>query len=190
VERGSRKQQHRTKNDRASDLAKRKLSRMVETLNPVFFSWVKTMPIHTTYLGYVRKHRPSLIHNLFLIYYVMRNRGNNEVAPGEWLYPYLKLRKAYNSKQERDELWKKYEENYMIQIGLSKEARTWMEKRSQEAKIGNILLVCYEKDAQHCHRRLLAEEIARRFGVEYKGELEEPAHIYSLDGKPDKFDYQ
>jgi len=46
-----------------------------------------------------------------------------------------------------------------------------MEKRAQEAKIGNILLVCYEKDATHCHRRLLAEEIARRFGVEYKGEL-------------------
>jgi len=42
----------------------------------------------------------------------------------------------------------------------------------------------------HCHRRLLAEEIARRFGAEYKGEVEAPAHIYSLDGKPDKFDYQ
>jgi len=52
-------------------------------------------------------------------------------------------------------------------------SRQWMERRAQEAKIGNILLVCCEKDATHCHRRLLAEEIARRFGVEYKGELPE-----------------
>jgi len=66
--------------------------------------------------------------------------------------------------------WENYRLVYLRQLNRP-EAQNWMEKRAQEAKIGNILLVCYEKDATHCHRRLLAEEIARRFGVEYKGEL-------------------
>jgi len=150
------------------------------------------MPIFTTYLGFLNKHggadKVAMKLGSCFVYYVARNKGNNTVAPEEkMLEAFLKLRKLYGDKEE---FWKQYEDNYLIQIGLSKDAQAWMEKRSQEAKIGNILLVCYEKNAQHCHRRLLAEEIARRFGVEYKGELEEPAHIYSLDGKPDKFDYQ
>ena len=152
---------------------------------------VNSMPIYTTYLGYLNKHRDAAqrLGSCF-VYYVMRNRGNNEVAPGEWLYGFLKLWKVTRTKETLDELWKQYEENYLIQIGLSKAAQEWMEKRAGEAKLGNILLVCFEKDIAHCHRRLLAEEIARRFGAEYKGEVEEPAHIYSLDGKPDKFNYQ
>ena len=134
---------------------------------------VNSMPIYTTYLGYLNKHRdaPQQLGSCF-VYYVMRNRGNNEVAPNkEMLEAFMKVKKIYVSKDEQEEFWKQYEENYLIQIGLSKEAKTWMEKRSQEAKIGNILLVCFEKDATRCHRRLLAEEIKRRFGAEYKGEL-------------------
>jgi len=150
------------------------------------------MPIFTTYLGFLNKHggADKLAQRLgsCFVYYVMRDRGNNQVAPAEMmLKAFKKLLQLYGDKEE---FWKQYEENYLIQIGLDNKALVWMEKRAQEARVGNILLVCFEKNAQRCHRRLLAEEIARRFGVEYKGEVEEPAHIYSLDGKPDKFDYQ
>jgi len=122
------------------------------------------MPIYTTYLGYLRKYNMVILNNKYSelkTYYVMRNRGNNEVAPT------LECLKAF----QRDSDWDRYECWYLYWIRKQPEAQLWMEKRAQEAKIGNILLVCYEKDATHCHRRLLAEEIARRFGVEYKGEL-------------------
>jgi len=134
------------------------------------------MPIYTTYLAFLTKHKNLAVRlGSCFIYYIARNRGNNAVAPEEkMLEAFMKLKKMYRAPKEQEELWKQYEENYLIQIGLSKDAQAWMEKRAGEAKIGNILLVCYEKDAQHCHRRLLAEEIARRFNVEYKGELEEP----------------
>ena len=152
------------------------------------------MPIYTTYLGFLNKHGGShkvgmKIGSCF-IYYVMRDRGNNSVAPSQEL-----LRDAKQGKID----WKTYEARYLSEFRKRRQstlsdgslpAYLWMERRAGEAKIGNILLICFEKDAQHCHRRLLAEEIARRFGAEYKGEVEEPAHIYSLDGKPDKFNYQ
>lgn len=153
------------------------------------------MPIFTTYLGFLNKHgganKVGMKLGSCFVYYIMLHRGNDAVAPNEdMLKAFLELKKATVTEQGQRELWEQYEENYLIQIGLSKEALTWMEKRAGEAKIGNILLVCFEKKHQRCHRRLLAEEIARRFGAEYKGEVEEAAHIYSLDGKPDKFDYQ
>jgi len=161
-----------------------------------FFILGDFMPIWTTYLGFLNKHGGAdkvaqKIGSCF-VYFVMINRGNNEVAPSEEL-----LRDAKKGRI----LWEDYEEEYLREIrdeaatswvskGGKMPGLQWMEKRAGEAKVGNILLVCFEKDAGHCHRRLLAEEIARRFGAEYKGELEEPAHIYSLDGKFDKFDYQ
>lgn len=68
-------------------------------------------------------------------------------------------------------IWPNYVELYVRGLS-SEEAQSWMEKRASEAKLGNILLVCFERDSFHCHRRLLAEEIAKRFGVEYKGEVQ------------------
>jgi len=131
------------------------------------------MPIYTSYLGFLNKHggADKVAQKLgsCFVYYVQRNRGNNAVAPEEMmLKAFLKLRKLYGDKEE---FWKQYEDNYLIQIGLDKEAQKWMKTRAYEARIGNILLVCYEKDAGHCHRRLLAQEIARRFGAKYEGEL-------------------
>jgi uncharacterized protein YeaO (DUF488 family) len=124
----------------------------------------ENMPIYTTYLGYLRKYNMVILSNKYSelkTYYVMRNRGNNEVAPMD---PVL-----IKATKEKD--WTLYEGLYQSWL-LTPKAKRWMEKRAQEAKIGNILLVCYEKDATHCHRRLLAEEIAKRFDVEYKGELQ------------------
>jgi len=142
------------------------------------------MPIYSTYLGFLNKHggadKVAMKLGSCFVYYVMRNRGNNAVAP--------MVAELIKATREKD--WETYEKIYHEEL-QKPEALAWMKTRAYEARIGNIVLVCYEKDAAHCHRRLLAEEIARLFnGVEYKGELEEPAHIYSLDGKPDKFDYQ
>lgn len=132
------------------------------------------MPIYTTYLAFLRKAKYNPL-NIFphalketIIHYVMRNRGNNDVAPdADMLKNFKKLEKAYSL----SELWPQYEENYLIQIGLSKKARNWMQKTAEESKRANVVLVCYEKNAQFCHRRLLAEEISRRYGADYKGEL-------------------
>jgi len=117
------------------------------------------MPIYTTYLGNKPKEKAQKLGSCF-VYFVMRNRGNNEVAPmSQDLIDAAK-----------DGAWAYYEKHYN-ELLATPEAHKWMEKRAQEARIGNILLVCFEKNPQKCHRRLLAEEIARRFGVEYKGEL-------------------
>jgi len=147
--------------------------------NLFFLSWVKKVPIYTTYLGFLNKHggahKVGMELGSCFIYYVMRNRGNNEVAPSKQLLTDAKSGLIG---------WATYQKRYLTQISpYTKEfldawkhenpAIEWMEKRAGEAEIGNILLVCYEKDATHCHRRLLAEEIVRRFGVEYKGELSE-----------------
>jgi len=123
---------------------------------------VNSLPIYTTYLGYLNKHRdaPQKLGSCF-VYYVMVGRGNDDVAP------YIETVQAF----KKGELtWEDYKVIYLRTIDTPN-GKEWMEKRAQEAHIGNILLVCFEKDATHCHRRLLAEEIARRFGVEYKGEL-------------------
>jgi len=132
------------------------------------------MPIYTTYLAFLRKAKYNPL-NIFphalketIIHYIMRNRGNNDVAPDEdMLKNFMKLIKIYGIAK----LWPQYEENYLIQIGLSTKARDWMQKTAKESKRANVVLVCYEKDVRFCHRRLLAEEISRRYGAEYEGEL-------------------
>jgi len=119
------------------------------------------MPIYTTYLANKPKSVTETRFGSWFIYFVMRNRGNNEVAPPEWLLRNVKAGRV---------TWEKYVLYYSDWLATML-AEEWMEKRAREAKIGNVLLVCFEKDATHCHRRLLAEEISKRFGVEYKGEL-------------------
>jgi len=107
------------------------------------------------------------------IYYVMLNRGNNEVAPEEkFLKSYKKMWKIYTSKEDRKELWEQYEEGYHTQIGLSHKARDWMKRVAEESLFRDVILVCFEKDHIHCHRYLLANEIVRRHPeVNYVGEL-------------------
>ena len=132
------------------------------------------MALWTTYLAFLRKVNwnpcnvfpDELEETIFL--YVMRNRGNDEVAPSDdWWKPFKKLAKVYPI----EELWEHYEDNYLLQIGLSKDAINWMQNTAYTSKRANIVLICYEKNAQYCHRRLLAEELARRFGADYRGEL-------------------
>lgn len=106
--------------------------------------------------------------------YVMRNRGNNEVAPNEDMLRSFK--KLVLVQGMTEELWSQYRENYLIQIGLSPAAKDWIKNVVDELKGGiHVVLICFEKDAAHCHRRLLAEEIKRQWPeVDYKGEISLP----------------
>jgi len=141
----------------------------------------ENMPLFTTYLAFLKKgvgwfdDKPTYISTddrfqkgKFL--YVMRNRGNNEVAPNEdMLRSFKKLALIQGMTKE---LWEQYEENYLIQIGLSPAATDWMKRVANQSLKENVVLVCYEKDSEHCHRTLLAREIMRRYPkATYKGEL-------------------
>jgi len=130
------------------------------------------MAIYTTYLGFLNKHKNAAekVGSCF-VFYIMRGRGNDEVAPSE---ASLKLFLARRKEEgDSEKLWQEYKDDYLAKIRLSVAAKKWMRQRALDAKIGNILLVCFEKDVHHCHRRLLAEEMQKHYHVEYKGELKE-----------------
>lgn len=135
------------------------------------------MALFTTYLAQLKGENLSDfgLRNPKL-YYVMRNRGNNEVAPSDTYLPhFLKLRKDYEKigdKERLRELWEQYKENYFFQLGLSKDAQNWIRRVAEESLWRDIVLVCYERDYLHCHRHLLAQEIVRLHPeVCYVGEL-------------------
>jgi len=139
------------------------------------------MPIYTTYLAFLRKADynplhifPDALHET-IIYYVMRNRGNNEVAPSEILLEWISIQKKnYGdnwSQIGKTKCWQKYVQEYLDQFNRYEPAKQWMKKVANEARRANVVLVCFEKDQHHCHRRLLAQEISQRFDVDYKGEL-------------------
>lgn len=95
------------------------------------------------------------------IYYVMRDRGNNEVAPTkEVLHAGVGNRKK----------WTLYKKAYLNHL-KSEEAKAWIEKVADESLWQDVVLICYERDPARCHRRLLAHEIARHKAVNYVGEL-------------------
>lgn len=137
------------------------------------------MPLYTTYLGFLNKNdgpigffggKPWMIEvndegdvEKAKFLYVMRNRGNDAVAPTERMLHHFK---AFDD-------WEGYEREYLKRLHSQEDAKAWMQSVAEKSKEINVVLVCYEKDASHCHRTLLAQEIARRFPfVEFKGELE------------------
>jgi len=116
--------------------------------------------IYTTYLAKLKNDPdiPQKIGSCF-VYHIAIARAPKEnrcVAPTWTLLNEYKLNGN----------WESYKEIYLDQIRKSPEAQEWIQKRSNEALIGNILLVCYEKSNERCHRRLLAEEIARLINSE------------------------
>lgn len=134
------------------------------------------MALYTSYLGFfnrkdcffeldagiyvdTRSHNPRYM----IPFFIMRNRGNNEVAPTAFLLKSLK---------DAEINWSEYRHRYLDWIG-SKSAVEWMKRIGETAQKHDVVLICYEKDAEHCHRTLLAEAISKWSGVEYKGELTE-----------------
>lgn len=131
------------------------------------------MALFTTYLGFLRNYNSPT--KKFM--YVMRNRGNNQVAPSkELLDQWLREKKLFKEFGEWETrgiaaCWPHYKRKY-LKLLESEQAKAWMQKVAKEAQRGDVVLVCYEKDSKHCHRRLLAQEIVRRHPeVEYRGEL-------------------
>jgi len=129
------------------------------------------VPLWTTYLAFLRKvdYNPlrvfpnELKETIFK--YIMRNRGNNEVAPSKEL-----LTSARNGKIS----WEEYSEKYTAQIRDSLLAHIWMRKVAEETQRANVVLICFEKDASRCHRTLLANNIVFLYSsVDYRGELKE-----------------
>ena len=129
------------------------------------------MPLWTTYLSFLSRNKEDILRKLkcfstkhgAIIHYVMRKRGNDEVAPSKAL-----LFLGKNGKIS----WQEYAQNYLMDIRDSADAYNWMFVAAEDAKHLEVILVCFEKDANHCHRTLLANEIVRTFSdVDYKGEL-------------------
>jgi uncharacterized protein YeaO (DUF488 family) len=126
------------------------------------------MTLFTTYLSALRKVNwnpskifPNQLRSVKLVY-VMRNRGNNEVAPTKEA---LKRFKSTND-------WEGYKKWYMTERLETKEAKDWMNRTAEESLFIDIFLVCYEKDPQRCHRTLLALKIKQLHPeVNYVGEL-------------------
>jgi hypothetical protein len=127
------------------------------------------MPLFTTYLA--RRNwlmeSPSRLRSVFSdtlpeFVYVMRNRGNREVEPPEMV---LRLAK------EGAITWEGYRDAYLDSLNTY-DSRWWMQLVASRCHEKNIVLVCFERSSEHCHRRLLAELMAQDYYVEYKGELE------------------
>lgn len=144
------------------------------------------MALWTTYLSFITRHRNEIM--LYLHersfnpataireLYLMRNRGNNAVAPSkdllEW---FLRMKKLFGDEWEaRGKIveWPEYKKRYLAQLE-TEEAIEWMKHVAELSKNHEVILVCYEKDWRHCHRYLLAKTIEEKFGVKYEGEIEE-----------------
>lgn len=128
------------------------------------------MPLWTTYLANWSNKQEEILEYLrafdashgVVPQFVMLNRGNNEVAPNK------ELLEMYKSGQAS---WNAYTLAYEMLLN-SDDAYDWMFQAVADAKTLHVVLICFEKSPEHCHRRLLAEKIKAIFPeVDYKGEL-------------------
>lgn len=120
--------------------------------------------LYTTCLSALKKIKRKI-----KSYYVMRNRGNDVVAPDQ-----------LDLDQYRGGVltWEGFKVNYQAKL-MQPEAVEWMRRVSVEAVSEDVVLVGEEKDAEHCHRTLLAAMMMNMFSgqmnLRYMGELSDPA---------------
>lgn len=132
------------------------------------------MALFTTYLGFLRNYNDPA--KKFM--YVMRNRGNNQVAPSkELLEQFLRDKKLFEEYGEWETRgisasWPQYKKKY-LKLLESEQAKAWMKKVAEESRKGDVVLVCYcgPRSGKHCHRFLLARRMQELHDLEYKGEL-------------------
>lgn len=103
-----------------------------------------------------------LVDVVFEPVFVMRSRGNLPVEPPKMVLDLFK---------EGAITWEGYRDAYLHSL-QTETSFVWMQNLTKKAQDHPVVLVCFEKDSSHCHRRLLAETIARNYGIEYKGELQ------------------
>lgn len=134
--------------------------------------------LYTSYLGFFNRkdidfarwdspdglrylHEVDNVDVVFIPFFVMRGRGNDILAPTDYLLRYYKNGKIN---------WSEYRRYYLRWLHHSV-ALKYMKEIGELAQKHPVVLVCYEKDAKHCHRTLLAQTVAKWSGCEYKGEL-------------------
>jgi len=103
------------------------------------------------YTSYLSKKR-SFPDN-FEVVYVMIGRGNDIVAPNK------DDLEAYKNGSIS---WHEYSRRYREKLE-NIEAWTWMKNIATRARQKDVVLVCYEKDASHCHRSILLSRIRKLF---------------------------
>jgi uncharacterized protein YeaO (DUF488 family) len=99
-----------------------------------------------------------------------------KAAPGEFLapsaglvFPALEAMKAAQDDAERDAIWSAYAREYRLEMLTSwkNRRREWTALLARE----RVVLVCFCRDPQRCHRTLAAGFLAR-LGADYRGEIE------------------
>jgi uncharacterized protein YeaO (DUF488 family) len=101
------------------------------------------------------------------IYYVMKNRGSDDVLPDQ-----ADLEQYINGVLT----WPGFKVNYLAKL-MRPEAEEWMKRVSAESASEDVVLVSEEEDVEHCYRILLAEMMVNMFSgqmnLRYMGELKE-----------------
>lgn len=82
--------------------------------------------------------------------FVMRDRGNNELAPSK------ELLEAWKSGEIT---WKGYVDVFIEELLRSKESKKRLKSLAKEAESKDIRLICYEKNESRCHRTILKKII-------------------------------
>ncbi len=90
--------------------------------------------------------------------YLLHATGGIGYLSQSELAPTKELLKSYRSKEIG---WEEFEKRYIKQIEDSKSILRLIKSDFEDA-----CLLCSEKTAEKCHRRLLAEELAKIWGVE------------------------
>jgi len=101
----------------------------------------------------------------FKAYYIMKNCGNDEVAPDP----------GDLQQYKKGELtWQGFRVNYLAKL-MRPEAEEWMKRVAREAVSGDVVLVSDEEKGEDYYRVMLAEIMINMFsgqtGLRYGGEL-------------------
>ena len=94
--------------------------------------------------------------------YFLRKLANIEYDYRPDLAPTKELLKRW---RERVISWKEYEDEY---LGLLENRQTYQDFIEKYQKYDKVCLLCSEATPEYCHRRLLAEKLAKTF----QGEIE------------------
>jgi len=97
--------------------------------------------IYTSYLAKIKSYPKQEEHIL-----VMRNRGNNELAPSSELL----------SKWKNEEInWNEYQEIFTDEMKSQESQERLTQIAEKVAEDKDIRLICYEGEDKHCHRKIL-----------------------------------
>ncbi len=109
---------------------------------------VRSIYISTGYLAKIKSYPSPEEHIL-----VMRNRGNNELAPSEEL-----LNKWKNGEID----WEEYKAIFLEEME-NPESQSRLQKIAEKVAAGkDVRLICYEGEDKHCHRHILKSLVEKK----------------------------